>query len=178
MLPLLLLLFLNIDFHALYASWTFVLLLALCLLHIVAFTFQALNGNGYAKLNGGGNTLGWKKCDSDIMTVVMLEALKWHSALIFWMFVAGFQLSPCNALALHGTVKVKWKESRAKTHNVSSKCNDDKYFMQYWFRFSLSWALPFASEVWGPQTWNVCSLWHPRWHRQPGTRAGSSCWCH
>lgn len=37
--------------------------------------------------------------------------------------------------------------------------------------------LPFASEVWGPQTWNACSQWHPRWHHHPGTRAGSSCWC-
>lgn len=42
----------------------------------------------------------------------------------------------------------------------------------------VSGCLPFASEVWGPQTWNACSQWHPRWHHRPGTRAGSSCWCH
>ena len=37
---------------------------------------------------------------------------------------------------------------------------------------------PFASEVWGPQTWSACSLWHPHWHHQPGVRAWSSCWYH
>lgn len=127
----------------------------------------------------------------------MSQAVKLHGAYILWMLLVIFQgLYPLllyrnnkstSEMFLYSLgsevlcskrqfrLKVKWTQS--KLHIQLQDVNSLLLLLTVGHECHIRHSfVPFVFEVWGPQTWSACSLWHPHWHHHQGTRAGSSCW--